>query len=235
MNDRFWLITLPHAGGSSNIFKGWDKNLNCNILNVEYPGHWTRLKEPLVATFKELEDDVINSILRSIEVNSHILIFGHSLGAIIAWKIAKRLCKNNIFVVGLFLSASQNPGSFPEEKITNLHSDDDVLELINYHNNTDDNALDGRVKKLFLPIIKNDLKICQECKLNYEYCNISSLIFYGLEDPFTNIDEVEKWNRYVKCDSIIGLPGKHFYFQQKENQRIIFEQINKFIENWNGR
>ena len=114
-------------------------------------------------------------------------------------------------------------------------SDDDVLELINYHNNTDDNALDGRVKKLFLPIIKNDLKICQECKLNYEYCNISSLIFYGLEDTFTNIDEVEKWNRYVKCDSIIGLPGKHFYFQQKENQRIIFEQINKFIENWNGR
>ena len=84
MNERLWLITLPHAGGSSNIFKGWDKNLNCNILNVEYPGHWTRLKEPLVATFKELEDDVINSILRSIEVNSHILIFGHSLGAIIA-------------------------------------------------------------------------------------------------------------------------------------------------------
>lgn len=228
MDKRLWLITLPHAGGSSNLFKEWWKNLNCNVLNVEYPGHWTRLKEPLVSTFEELENDVFNSIASSIEVNSHVMIFGHSLGAILAWKIAERLCAYNIMVDGLFLSASQNPGAFPEETIANMHSDDEMLSLIGYHG--DQSALNERVKKIFLPIVRNDLKICQECRLEHTYCDIEAVVFYGLDDPYTRKKEVENWGEYVKCCSIIGLDGDHFYLEKKENRKIIFEQINRYIK-----
>ena len=57
-----WLINLPHAGGSITTFKGWNKKINCNVLNIEYPGHWTRMNESLLNTFEELVEDVVKTI-----------------------------------------------------------------------------------------------------------------------------------------------------------------------------
>ena len=67
MKENTWLITFPHAGGSSTIFKGWNKEIKCNVLNLDYPGHWTRMCEPLLDSFNELAMDAVKSIQNKIK------------------------------------------------------------------------------------------------------------------------------------------------------------------------
>ena len=131
MKNDYVLVTLPHAGGTSLIYKNWDARVNCKVLNIDYPGHWTRKNEPFPDTFLDLEIDIYNYLLSKLDENNRILLFGHSMGAIFAWHIASKLIDNHFCVEGLFLSGSDSPFCFPKLNMDIIH-DDEVLELAGY-------------------------------------------------------------------------------------------------------
>lgn len=229
MEKNVWLITLPHAGGSSTLFKGWNKKINCNIVNVEYPGHWKRMREPLIQSFGELSEDVIRGITARIPSASTLYLYGHSLGAILAWYIAPLLIKKGFKVKKLFLSASQNPGAFPEKSILNSLTDESMLELIGYNAGEHDDDINKQFMNTFFPILKNDLLVCKsfECKENY--VDIDADVYYGRQDIFTEVDEIEKWNKFVKIDKIMAFSGGHLFIEKHENADSITELINESI------
>lgn len=227
--DKLWLITLPHAGGSIVTFKGWDRKVNCNVLNVEYPGHWTRMKEPLVNSFRELQEDVIDFIIKRIEKGSAALIYGHSMGAILAWQITPVLIQSGIDVEAVFISASQNPGDFPEKVMADAVTDDQILDLIGYKKNSD-TAIDDQFVKIFFPIIKNDFEICRNFICDGHYLNVPSIVCYGKNDIFTSLDKVKKWEGYTKLVAIIEYPGGHLFVEEKNNVEKITSLLNGVIE-----
>lgn len=224
-----WLIMLPHAGGSINIFKRWNKNIDCNVLSIEYPGHWTRIKEPLINSFYDLAEEILKTIKRKIPKNSKIYLFGHSIGAIMSWHIASFLEKDGFSVKGLFLSGSQNPKAFPEKAIMEVSSDDHLLKLIGYNEEKYEKSINNHFFKILLPIIKNDLEVCKSFISKDYYLNIKSFVFYGLGDSFVDIKEVEKWENFVKVRAMYGFPGGHMFIENEENMLKITRVINNII------
>lgn len=230
-DNNFWLVNLPHAGGSSTVFKGWDKKINCNVLNIEYPGHWTRMREPMIHSFEKLSEDVISVIVEKVPKQSKVYIFGHSVGAIMAWYISPILFEKGYCIKKLFLSASQNPGAFPEKSILQAISDEDMLELIGYKPEEHPQNINKQFIQTFLPILKTDMQVCKSFRCDAHYVDVESVALYGKQDSFTNIDEIKKWNLYVKLDEIKAFSGRHLFIEERENIEKIVELINESLSN----
>lgn len=227
--DNVWLITLPHAGGSTALFRGWGKKINCKIMNIEYPGHWTRMKEQMLHTFDELVVDVLFNIINRLEVGDEVYIFGHSLGAIMAWQIAPKLLEKGIKVKGLILSASQNPGNFPEKVILEAITDEQLLKLVGYNALDNCESINEQFMRVFFPILKNDMEVCKSFKCDGHFVDIASIVCYGREDIFTDVNEMKKWSRYVRLNSMKEFPGEHLFIEEKDNIEVISMMINEMV------
>jgi len=87
------LFTFPYAGGNSNIFSPWKKQLNNKIeLNaVELPGRGYRTLEPPNNSIEEIVNGLLNIFIKN---NSDYAMFGHSMGALIVFELLSLLkCK----------------------------------------------------------------------------------------------------------------------------------------------
>lgn len=227
---EIWLVTLPHAGGSSVVFKRWKKKVACNILNVEYPGHWTRMNEPMIDTFEQLADDVVNTIEKNIPYGAMILLFGHSVGAIISWYISPVLIDKGYNVCELFLSGSQCPGSFPEKSILKSVTDSQMLRMIGYKTEEHNEVINKQFMDIFFPILKNDLKVCKSFLCDGHFVGIRSYVLYGTEDIFTEFEEVRKWEDYVSLVSLNAYCGDHLFIDNIENFKGITDLINDEVQ-----
>ena len=220
-----YLITLPHAGGSSNLYKNLGKNIECETLNIDYSGHWKRMNEPLATSFKELEDDVINIIRKTIPSGSRIIIFGHSLGAILAWEIIPQIVGHGIEICGLFLSACEDPGTFSKSKLFYFNEEKEIIPLLGIESKD----IGSQFIDVFLPILENDLLLCREYKSNCMYRDIRAIIIYGSDDEMINKSDIKKWNKYVRIMNTIELEGDHFYLNRTENMHYICCLINQYV------
>lgn len=228
-DNHIWLVNLPHAGGSTIIFKGWNKKIRCNVLNVEYAGHWSRMKEPLLHSFSELAKDVLNT-MKMIPKGDEIIFFGHSIGAIMAWYISPIIIQEGYKIKGLFLSASQNPGAFPEKSILKSASDKDMLRLIGYKVEEHDEAINNQFMQIFLPILKNDMEVCKSFVCDRHFVDVDSVVLYGIDDIFTDTVEMKKWKEYVRLTAMYEFPGEHLFIEDKANVDKILELINNMID-----
>lgn len=82
------LICFPFAGGSSMAFNRWKQYLDSHyeLLPIDYPGHGAKGQEPFANDFEKLIDSIYGEIKDTIFKSNYIL-FGHSMGAWIAYEI----------------------------------------------------------------------------------------------------------------------------------------------------
>ncbi len=234
INDKkneYVLFTLPHAGGSSRSFAGWEDSIYCRVVNIDYPGHWTLMREPLISSFDGLIDYIIDKIMSETDTNNKIMLFGHSMGAIISWYISDYIIEHNRIVDTLFLSASHNPGDFPEEHIKKIKTDEDITKLVDYDYSEHLDSINRQFDRIFLPLIKNDLLVCRDFKLNKKNnINVNSIVLYGKDDALIDKYEVKKWKEYTNCIDFVELEGKHLFIEKPENKKSICELINRRIK-----
>ena len=233
MKENTWLITFPHAGGSSTIFKGWKKGINCNVLNLDYPGHWIRMREPLLDSFNELAMDAVKSIQNKIKAPADMFLFGHSLGAIMAWWITPILQEKGYTVKTIFLSACQSPNFFPEKNIIDANDEYKKLELIGYEEKDHSAIVNKQFLNTFFPILDKDLQICKTFTFCNHYVSVDSYIFYGKEDNLVDFNKMITWKDYVKLISLQEFTGRHLYLEDKNNKILLISLINKVLKELN--
>src|SRR5918911_2389095 len=88
---RLHLFCFPYAGGGSQIFRQWPQRLPSivQVYSALLPGRGQRLREPPYPCLSAL----VEQLARVIEpyLDKPFAFFGHSLGAIIAFELARRL------------------------------------------------------------------------------------------------------------------------------------------------
>jgi surfactin synthase thioesterase subunit len=90
-NPRLRLVCFPHAGGAASFFRAWPQWLAADIevLAVCYPGREDRISESCANGMAELADPVANVVAPLLTVPT--AFFGHSMGASVAYEVARRL------------------------------------------------------------------------------------------------------------------------------------------------
>ncbi|MDU3291436.1 MAG: pyochelin biosynthesis editing thioesterase PchC, partial [Pseudomonas aeruginosa] len=106
---RLRLACFPHAGGSASFFRSWSERLppDIDLLALQYPGREDRFNEAPATCLEDLADGAALA-LRDF-ADAPLALFGHSLGAALAYETALRLENAGAPLRHLFVSAHPAP------------------------------------------------------------------------------------------------------------------------------
>lgn len=105
------LVCFPHAGGTAGQYFPLSAALapDVRVLAVQYPGRQDRYNEPCVEDLTLLADEVAR-LLAVPRPTSPPVLFGHSMGALVAFETAARLeHRYGAVPAGLIVSGMQAP------------------------------------------------------------------------------------------------------------------------------
>jgi pyochelin biosynthetic protein PchC len=209
------LICFPHAGGAATYYRplALDVAPGVEVLAVQYPGRQDRRGEAHLATIADLAEGVLTALTGW--TDRSYAFFGHSLGAIIAFEVARRLeRRTGVGPAWLFASGRRAPASRRPATAVHRLSDAGLLAELRRVGGTDPRVLDDEeLAALILSTARADYRAIE----TYTYepgvplvCPITALL--GDRDPQCTAEEAAIWTSHTTGPfDLRTYPGDHFY------------------------
>ena len=207
------LICLPHAGGSATYYLPVARGLpvSVDVLAIQYPGRQDRRQEPGIDDIERLADLVTAEIRPWCD--RPVALFGHSMGAMIAYEVARRLERDGIDPVTLFASGRRAPS---RHRTSHVHRLDDrglKAELVRLSGTGTALLDDADMLSMILPAFRSDYRAVE----SYRHrpgpplrCPVVSLV--GDEDSEVEVEEAAAWREHTTGGFELRVfPGGHFY------------------------
>ncbi|MFI6346683.1 thioesterase II family protein [Streptomyces sp. NPDC050560] len=223
------LVCLPHAGGSAAFYRPMAQALSpgLDVLCVQYPGRMERHREPLVDDLGTLADQVAEAVLGT--VDRPYALFGHSMGAILAFEVALRGQESGRAPVRVFASGRRAPSTHRDERV-HQRDDNGLIADVKTLSGTDGRVFgDDELMRMVLPAIRNDYKAIE----TYEHtpgprltCPVTVLT--GDTDPKVNAEEAAAWEAHTDGGfEMHTYRGGHFYLvdHAPEVLRLVDRQL----------
>ncbi|MFI1436642.1 thioesterase II family protein [Streptomyces lydicus] len=207
------VVCLPHAGGSASAFRPWAGHTDrLELMAVQLPGRERRMAEPALRSL----DAVLDALLPELRVlaGREYALYGHSLGALLAFEAARRL--RTAAPPGpsrLYVAGCPAPHALPPESVYDL-PDDELLAWLTNGDGMDPAALEyPELIRLMLRTVRADLEIFD----TYRYSSgppleIPVRVFHGSADEQYPAAVAERWKELTTgaCDVDV-FPGGHFF------------------------
>jgi pyochelin biosynthetic protein PchC len=182
------------------------------LASVQYPGRLDRIAEACIDDMDRLAD-LVTEALTSLP-DRPIALFGHSLGATIAYEVARRIeTRPGEGVARLFVSGRPPPH---RQRATAKHlSHDDLLwQELSRLGGTESYLLGHReVRSIFIPTLRSDYRLA-ETYLPREGPPLRAPItaFLADRDPEVGVEEARAWGELTLGGFELRVfPGDHFY------------------------
>lgn len=209
------LVCLPHAGGGASSFTRW-LNLfppQISAVRVQLPGREDAASQPPLRRVRDVLAELLPQTRQLLD--APVALYGHSMGALVAFEIARALTADGTPPVHLFVSGRRAP-HLPARKATIHHLPDEEFAAALVDVGGLRESASPAFRRYALPIIKADLEVAEE----FDYrpqprlgCPI--MAFYGSDDPIVDPDQVEAWAKETDSTfEIHGLSGDHFFNQR---------------------
>lgn len=226
------LFYILHAGGFASSLNALLPHLDDNIeLNViEYAGRGMRSNEAYYKDFNEMVQDIYTKIMQQAQ-NDYFIIWGHSIGTIIAYEICHLLQDDgNRQLVYVILSGQDAPCCEAVRIQYNALSEDErekkILEFEGIKK-----ELEGNTKwlRFFMNYIEMDLFLLDK----YQYktrkkLNYRCLLLQGKKDDSIDLDKSQWDGLFMHEVKYMIFDGGHFFMY--ENILEVNDFINSFIK-----
>ncbi|HET9959511.1 MAG TPA: alpha/beta fold hydrolase [Polyangiaceae bacterium] len=225
------LICIPYAGAGSGVFRPWAAHLSkvAEVIAVQLPGRQERMDEPAFDSVSSLVPRLAEALLPL--VDHPYVLFGHSLGAIIAFELA--LVLEGAASLGpqhLIASARRSP-SFPLETPA-LHRlpDAQLIGALRAMGGTPEAVLaDPDLMAALLPVVRADLKATEQhvsARGPRLQCPIT--VFGGLEDGLVSPEALTAWADATSGPSrVVWFDGGHFFIHDYRDQ--VLESVSDIL------
>ncbi|MFJ9605239.1 thioesterase II family protein [Kitasatospora sp. NPDC101176] len=231
MNDQPWLVVprprpeatrrlvcLPHAGGSAGFYRPWANHLSATVelQLVQYPGREERVEDPFVDDAATLVEQVTRALLETDRPGVETVVFGHSMGALLAYETVLSLQAHGLPVARLVLSGYPPPPQTAGGPAAPVgpRSDEDLLRTVAGHGGTQMSIFDDPdIREMVLPILRNDYLLIDSYRSagpRPVECGI--VVLTGDSDVTVTPERARGWEALAgKEFACHVLPGGHFY------------------------
>jgi medium-chain acyl-[acyl-carrier-protein] hydrolase len=212
---RLRLVCFPYAGGGAASFRGWACGLPpwVEVLAVELPGRGRRFHERPHRDCAALVREAVALLLPFLD--RPFLIFGHSMGALIAFEVARALRRHRApMPERLLVSGAAAPHTPRRGRALHRLADDDLITALRDLNGTPPQVLDSReMIDLVLPTLRADFELFDTYCCTPEpplTCPLS--VFGGTRDRFAPAGALEPWREHTTAGFALHMvPGEHFF------------------------
>ncbi|GAA1894380.1 thioesterase II family protein [Actinomadura bangladeshensis] len=224
------LICFPHAGGTPSVYRDWDAHVgeHVQIVPVLLPGRSFRLEERPRGELRPMAEDIAAALIDGGLAGSHAL-FGHSMGALLAYEVACELRDRGAGEpVHLFVSGSRAP-HFYGDRIGAELTDDALLRMVRDLGGLTGAGVDPRSGgpqfARRMPVLRADLTACERYRWAPRRplrCPITA--FSAAGDPIAAPAQVDEWREYTYGSTLRRhLPGGHFYLAGPDRDALLRE------------
>lgn len=212
------LLCFPHAGGSASFYRPLARHVGdaAEVLAVQYPGRQDRRAEPPITTVDGLAD-AISDQLRG-WTDRPLVLFGHSMGATVAYEVARRLERGTgTPPLGLFASGRRAPSAHAAQDILG-RGDQGLIDDLRRFSGTEPSLLDDEeVLAMVLPVLRADYEAIESYRHRPGQelgCPIIALV--GEDDARAALDDVRAWKAHTTAGFDLRVfAGGHFYLSEQ--------------------
>ena len=196
---RVRLFCLPYAGGGASMFRDWPAALPraLDLRPVRLPGREDRLREPPHTSLPALVDEVAGAIGPLLDWR--FALFGHSMGALVAFELAREVRRRGAAPQWLFVAGCRAPHRLAPSGLSGLPDARFVSALNLKYGGIPDAFLNApELLEFFLPVVRADLSLVDSYCYQPEPpldCPISG--FGGIDDPNVGRDELRAWREHT--------------------------------------
>jgi medium-chain acyl-[acyl-carrier-protein] hydrolase len=209
------LFCFPYAGGSASVFRSWVEALPAGVelLGCQLPGREDRLRETPLTSLEA----VVNALLPEITpyLDRPFLFFGHSLGGLIAFELARRLCASGTAgpLRRVIVSGCRPPHRRAgTEAISALPEPAFVASLRALSGTPEQFFHQPELMDIYLPILRADFAVAESHLHEGGEALPCPLDAYAGIDDGPSLDDMAGWRRYTRAAfRLVAFPGGHFF------------------------
>ncbi len=211
------LFCFPFAGGSAFSFRDWPISLpdGVALAAVQLPGREQRITEPPFIRLEPLVFELANALIPYLQ--TPYVFFGHSMGALLAFEVARELRRRQMPIPAHLLVSAQQAPQLPVNTPAISHLPDSrfIASLKSLGGTAAETLNHTQLRQLLLPTLRADFAVCEGYSYRHEPPLSSAITAYGgLDDPRVSRVSLIDWKQQSTSRfKVRMLPGNHFFIQ----------------------
>jgi medium-chain acyl-[acyl-carrier-protein] hydrolase len=211
---RVRLVCFPHAGAGASAYLRWHEPLapDLQVVAVQLPGREDRIREPGFRRLGPLVDALVPALDGALR--GPFAFFGHSMGALIAYEVARRLAAlGRPGPLHLFVSGRAAPGARRRDMPIARLPDEDLRAALRRLNGLPAQvAREPELMALVTATLRADLELVE----NHTHApgprlRIPVTAFGGADDDVWRSD-LSRWRDTTEAEFRMRVfPGGHFF------------------------
>lgn len=221
--QQLYLACLPFAGSGAGFFREWEKLgvSEVTVLPVQLPGREERFVDDPFTDVADAVAELTPKILAGAGEAAALALFGHSLGAVLAFEIARELERiGHPGLSHLFVSGSPGPHNGRTERATGLADQEflaGVQRFAGYRHAAFD---DPELVEVLLPVLRADVEMHENYRAtSTEPLSVPITALRGEADELVSREQAEQWAGVTRgAFTYRELAGGHMYLVDEPKQ-----------------
>ncbi|WP_280266167.1 thioesterase II family protein [Nocardia wallacei] len=209
------LLICPHAGGGASAYRSLSKVCrdDFDVLLFQYPGRQDRATEPAMTSIEAMAGGAFDEFARSpYNRGEPITVFGHSMGALVAFELVRLAEAADVPVRLLAVSAAVPPWRVAEVP-PHPTDDEELLDHLSALQGTGEEVMGNReLMRMTLPVLKADYRAFDAYSCADDVVLRTEIHAMGGEDDVVSFGDLYGWQRHTERDlQATMFEGGHFY------------------------
>ncbi|MGQ4402089.1 thioesterase II family protein [Streptomyces hayashii] len=220
------MVCFPHAGGSAAFYRPWHRQLPplIELHAVQYPGRGERRTAPPVDDVRTMAGHIVDDLAPLLD--RPLALFGHSMGAFVAYEAARLLEERGAPPAHLFVSGQTGPWTpgdargatgrthgRPGGGIADADDEELVRHLESLGGTEAELLADPGMREIFLPYIRDDFRMLRSYRPTAGPPLATAITaLAGADDPVATPALAAQWRESTSSHFALEVfPGGHFF------------------------